>query len=173
MSKRIQTIFTLILIGLTLWQLHAHMPSLIQWSRELGGYAIIGFFMLYCFTALLFLPVEPVVLAVGAVFGFYYGLLINLFCAMISATIAFMLSRMLGSNWLSDCKKKWLTRIMENFNSLGWKSLAVSRMTPFLPCAIVSYGYGLTQMRLLVYTIINFIFFTPYKLMVTYIGSHL
>jgi uncharacterized membrane protein YdjX (TVP38/TMEM64 family) len=80
---------------------------------------------------------------------------------------------MLGSNWLSDCKKKWLTRIMENFNSLGWKSLAVSRMTPFLPCAIVSYGYGLTQMRLLVYTIINFIFFTPYKLMVTYIGSHL
>jgi uncharacterized membrane protein YdjX (TVP38/TMEM64 family) len=149
------------------------MPSLIQWNHDLGGYAVIGFFMLYCFTALLFLPVEPIVLAVGAVFGFYYGLLINLFCAMVSATIAFMLSRMLGIDWLSGRKKGYLTHLLKNFNLFGWKSLAVSRMTPFLPCAIVNYGYGLTQMRLFVYTIINFIFFIPYKLIVTYMGAHL
>ena len=90
-----------------------------------------------------------------------------------SAAIAFMLSRYLGIVWISGNKKGRLTQWFGRLESFGWKSLAASRLTPFLPCAVVNYGYGLTNIRLFVYTITSCVFFIPYKLVVTYIGSHL
>ena len=160
-------------IGLAAWLLHSYMPTLIQWVQGLGAYALIGFFLLYSFTVLLFLPIEPIVLVAGALFGFYYGFLINLFCAVVSAALAFMLSRHLGMTLISNHKKGRLIQWLERFESFGWKSLALSRLTPFLPCAIVNYGYGLTNIRLFVYTLTSFVFFIPYKLILTYVGSQL
>lgn len=173
MKKWFRTAFIFIVIGFAVWELHIHMTVLIQWARGLGGYAVIGFFMLYCFTVLFFLPIEPIALASGAIFGFYYGFFINLFCAVVSAVFAFLLSRYIGIVWISCHKKGCLIQWLDRLESFGWKSLAVSRLTPFLPCAIVNYGYGLTNIRLFVYTLTNILFFIPYKIIVTYIGSHL
>lgn len=171
--KYLKLVFIFIILGFLSWKLHGYMPMLIQAAQKLNAYAWLGFFVLYCFIALLFLPIEPIVLASGAMFGFYYGFLITLFSAVISAAIAFLITRYFGFSWLSRHKNKLLTKCLNQFESLGWKSLAVSRVTPFIPCAIVNYSYGLTNMNLFVYTITNIIFFIPYKLMMTYIGSHL
>ncbi len=173
MIKVFKLIFIFLVIGFFAWKLHCSMPRLIQWIQGLGAYAFIGFFIFYCFSILLFVPIEPIVLASGALFGFYYGFLITLFCAVVSAAMAFIISRSLGFSWFPGNKKKLLVQWGERFESLGWKSLALSRLIPFLPCSIVNYGYGLTNMNLWVYTITNFIFFIPYKLSITYIGSYL
>jgi uncharacterized membrane protein YdjX (TVP38/TMEM64 family) len=173
MIKRLRLVFVFIIIGFSAWKFHAYIPMLTLWVQGLGACAFIGFFMLYCFAILLFLPIEPIALASGAIFGFYYGFLMSLFCAVVSATIAFMISRYLGLTCLSSGKNKLLTQWLKRVESFGWKSLAVSRLTPFVPCAIVNYGYGLTNIRLLVYTSTNFVFFIPYKLIITYTGSHL
>lgn len=172
-KARFRFAFNLIAVGFLSWELYRYMPTLIQWVQGLGAYAWIGFFVLYCFTILLFLPVEPIVLVSGAMFGFYDGFLIALVCAVVSASIAFMISRYFGFSWLPSSKNRLLIKWLSQLESFGWKALAVSRLTPFLPCAIINYGYGLTNMRLLVYTTINIIFFIPSKLIITYIGSHL
>ena len=70
-------------------------------------------------------------------------------------------------------KSRLLVQWHKRIESFGWKSLAISRLTPFLPCSIISYGYGLTNMNLFIYTVTNLIFFIPYKLLITFIGSHL
>lgn len=158
MIKWLRLVSIFIVIGFSAWELHSYMPTLIQWAQGLGAYAFIGFFMLYCFAILLFLPIEPIVLASGAMFGFYYGFLITLFCAVVSASIAFMVSRYFGFSWLPGGKNRLLTQWLNRLESFGWKSLAISRLTPFLPCSIVNYGYGLTNMRLFVYTTTNLIF---------------
>lgn len=173
MIKWMRIVFIVTVLVFFIWKLHGYIPMFIQRVQGLGSYAFIGFFMLYCFTILLFLPIEPIVLASGAIFGFYYGFLITLFCAVVSAALAFTISRYLGFSWLPCSKNKLLVQWLKQLNSLGWKSLAVARLTPFLPCSLVNYGYGLTNMRLFVYTITNLIFFVPNKLIITYIGSHL
>ena len=173
MIKWLKLVFIFIAIGFSAWKLHSYLPMLTLWVQGLGAYAFIGFFIVYCFAILLFLPIEPIALASGAIFGFYYGFLISLFCAVVSASIAFLISRYLGSYWLPYNKNRLISQYLERFESFGWKSLAVSRLIPFLPCTIVNYGYGLTNIRLFVYTITNFIFFIPYKLIITYTGSHL
>lgn len=172
-SKWLRFVFIFTTIGLLSWALHSSMPMLIQWVKGLGAYAYIGFFVLYCFAVLLFLPIEPIILASGAMFGFYYGFLITLFCAVVSASMAFMISRYFGFSWIPSSKNRLLAKWLNQLESFGWKALAVSRLTPFLPCSMVNYGYGLTNMSLFVYTITNIIFFIPYKLIITYIGSHL
>ncbi len=171
--KWLRLVFIFIAVGLLSWELHSYMRMLIQWVQGLGAYALIGFFVLYCFTVLLFLPIEPIVLASGAMFGFYYGFLITLFCAVVSASIAFMISRYFGFSWFPSSKNRLLAKWLSQLESFGWKALVVSRLTPFLPCSMVNYVYGLTNMSLFVYTITNLIFFIPYKLVITYIGSHL
>jgi len=153
--------------------LHKYVPALTIWLQTLGSGAFIGFFILYCLSSLLFIPIEPLALAAGSLFGFYYGFLICLLSAVISASIAFMMSRYLGFPSFLGSQNKLLIKQQKIFSNLGWKSLAVSRLTPFLPCSIVNYGYGLTNITLLSYTITNLIFFIPYKLIIAYTGAHL
>ena len=78
-----------------------------------------------------------------------------------------------GFSWFPGGKNRLLAKWLNQLELFGWKSLAISRLTPFLPCSIVNYGYGLTNMTLFVYTTTNLIFFIPYKLIMAYIGSHL
>ena len=173
MNKAIKLFFIFIVIIVSTWKLPHYLPLLTLWIQELGAYAFIGFLILYCFAILLFVPIEPIALASGSLFGFYYGFLTSLFCAVVSANIAFMISRYFGSHYLPYNKNKLIFQYLERFESFGWRSLALSRLLPFLPCTIVNYGYGLTNMRLFVYTLTNFIFFIPYKLVITYAGAQL
>ena len=173
MLKWLRLVSIFIVICFSAWELHSYLPMLIQWTQGLGVYGFIGFFLLYCLSVLLFLPIEPIVLASGAMFGFFYGFLITLFSAVVSSIIAFKISRYFGFSWMPFAKSRLLVQWHKRIESFGWKSLAISRLTPFLPCSIISYGYGLTNMNLFIYTVTNLIFFIPYKLLITFIGSHL
>ncbi|KTD11062.1 putative integral inner membrane protein [Legionella gratiana] len=152
------------------WFFQSQIPVLINWLRTLGYPAIIGFCFLYCFVSLLFLPIMPLMLASGALFGFYWGLVLNLFSALLSATIAFMISRHIGLGWLSAKKRQQLDNWIKRLDSYGWKSLALCRLTPFIPCAIVNYGYGFTRIKTSVFIITSFIFFIPLLVVETYCG---
>ncbi|RUR08917.1 TVP38/TMEM64 family protein [Legionella sp. km772] len=167
-----QALILIVLAWLT-WELHSYRPFLIELIPGLGVYAFFSFFLLYCLSALVFLPIEPLVLLSGGLFGFYYGFLINLLSAVVSAVIAFMLSRRYGLSFITNSKQGRLIQWLERLETLGWKSLALSRLMPFLPCAVVNYGYGLTRMNLFVYTLTNIVFFIPYKLVLSYVGAHL
>ncbi len=169
----VKLLFVIAVIVILIAQLHQHLPEWTASVRQLGQYAILGFFTLYCLAILFFLPVAPIVLAGGAIFGFYYGFLINLFCAVISALFSFLISRYFGLNWMSPRKQTKLFHWISRFQSLGWRSLATARVTPFLPCSIVNYAYGLTHIKISTYNLTNLIFFIPYKLIATYIGAHL
>lgn len=169
----IKLIFVMAMIVIFATQLHQHLPEWIASIRALGHYAVLGFFILYCLAILFFLPVAPIILAGGAIFGFYYGFLINLFCAVISAFFSFLISRYVGLTWLSPRKQAELSRWFSRFQSLGWRSLATARVTPFLPCSIINYAFGLTRIKISTYNLTNLIFFIPYKLIATYIGAHL
>lgn len=148
----------------------SQIPALIHWLRTLGYPAIIGFCFLYCFVSLLFLPIMPLIIAAGALFGFYWGLILNLFGAVLSATIAFMISRHIGLDWLSEKRRHQLNHWIKHLDSYGWKSLALCRLTPFIPCAIVNYGYGFTRIKTSVFIGISFIFFIPLTVLETYFG---
>ena len=153
------------------WYFQQQVPDLIQTISSWGYVSILGFGALYCLTALLCLPVMPIILAAGAIYGFYWGFVINLFSATLSASLAFLVSRHMGIDWIPGIDQQRIAAWSSRVESLGWKSLALCLLTPFIPCAIVNYGYGFTRIKLLTYILTSFIFFIPYKFVVTYLGN--
>lgn len=168
--KWFRSIFFLLAIFLFAWQLYHNLPILTQWLHGLGIYAFIGFFMLYCVAVLLFVPIEPLAVASGVLFGLLYGFVLSLFSAVVSASLAFLISRYFGENRFTS-KHLLIRQYLKRVNTLGWKTLAIARLTPFLPCAVVNYAYGMTRMKLSIFTLTNVVFFAPYKFLMTYTGA--
>lgn len=60
-----------------------------------------GYFLLYVLVAALSLPAAAIItLAGGAVFGFWWGLLLVSFASSIGATLAFLLARTILRDWV-------------------------------------------------------------------------
>ena len=115
------------------------------------------------------MPAIPFVLAGGALFGPIVGTLINLLGATLGAMGAFLISRHLGTDWLSSRKNETLHRITSRIEHHGWKSVAVMRLTP-TPFSLVNYGFGLTHINFRLYALTTFLFLIPYKIIATYFG---
>ncbi|MCH9756194.1 MAG: VTT domain-containing protein [Gammaproteobacteria bacterium] len=159
---------TTVFIGLILI-FHAEIPALIYWIQGLGPIAPILFILLYCVSTLLFLPSLPFVLAAGAFFGPIFGSLLSVFGATTSAVCAFLISRHLGTHWLSSRQNTSIYDFIKHIKYQGWKSVALLRLTP-TPFSLVNYGFGLTQIKLRLYTLTTFFFLIPYKVIITYFG---
>jgi len=148
---------------------HAKLAMMMVWIQSLGWLAPILFILLFSLTTLLFLPAAPLVLAGGAIFGPVWGTVLNLFSATIAAVIAFLISRHVGTDWLSPKKSAALRRLSQRIEHHGWKSVAVMRLTP-APFSLVNYGFGLTQINLRLYALTTFFCLIPYKIIATYFG---
>ena len=165
--------FLLILLALflTAYFIHDNIPSVIHFIQSLGILAPILFILVYCLLTLLFIPTLPLVLASGALFGIFYGTLLSVVSATISASCGFLISRYVGLNWMSAKKKNRIDLFLSQLEGHGWKSVAVFRLLPFVPFNLVNYGFGLTKITLRSYVITTFIFLIPYKIAVNY-GGH-
>ena len=69
---------------------------------KLGIYAPVIFIGLYIIATLFFFPGSLLTLAGGALFGPWLGTVYNLTGATLGATLAFMLSRYIGSEWVQQ-----------------------------------------------------------------------
>ncbi|MDF1684713.1 MAG: VTT domain-containing protein [Legionellaceae bacterium] len=167
--KKISQLSVLITFIATAWTFHAKIAMMIFWIQGLGWLAPILFILLFSFSTLLFLPAVPFVLAGGAIFGPVWGTVFNIMSATLGAIGAFLISRHLGTDWLSPKKSAALERLSHRINHHGWKSVAVMRLTP-TPFSLVNYGFGLTQINLRLYALTTFLFLIPYKIIATYFG---
>lgn len=150
---------------------HANIAMMIGWVQHLGYIAPILFILLFSLSTLFFLPAVPFVLAGGAIFGPFIGTLINLLGATLGAVGAFLISRHIGTDWLSPKKSAALIRLSNRIEHHGWKSIALMRLTP-TPFSLVNYGFGLTQINVRLYALTTFLFLIPYKIITTYCGYY-
>ncbi len=163
------TIFILMFFVALAWMFHTKLAIMIQWVQGLGWLAPVLFILLFSLSTLFFLPTVSFVLAGGAIFGPFWGTIFNLLGATLGAVVAFLMSRYLGTTWLSPKKGLALQRLSHRIQHHGWKSVAVMRLTP-VPFSLVNYGFGLTPINLRLYAITTFLFLIPYKIIATYLG---
>ena len=73
-----------------------------NWIQNAGVLAPLVFMLVYAIGAVLFLPGMVLTLAGGALFGPVLGTFYSLTGATIGATLAFLVSRYLASEWVAD-----------------------------------------------------------------------
>ena len=122
----------------------------------------------------MYLPVTPLVLAAGFLFGPLWGEIYVLVGATAAAAVTFLLARYLARDWVAG--KLAGTRLMaldEQVARQGWKIVFLFRFIPIFPYPLVNSAFGLTRVPLPSFIIATFLGLFPVTLAYVYFSDRL
>ncbi|MCP5121668.1 MAG: FAD-dependent oxidoreductase [Pseudomonadales bacterium] len=118
------------------------------WYADNPALAGLLYFALYVAVTALSVPGAAVMtLAGGALFGFWYALLLVSFASSIGATLAFLVSRLLLRDWVQDKFGRQLRAVNTGFEKEGAFYLFSLRLVPIFPFFIINLLMGLLPIR--------------------------
>ncbi|MCT8331556.1 FAD-dependent oxidoreductase [Albidovulum sediminis] len=136
--------------------LRSYLDDLAALKAESPVLVAAYFFLAYVLVTALSLPFAVwISLAIGALFGFGWGLLIVSFASTIGATLAFLVSRYLLSDWVHDRFGSRLAAIDEGMRRDGAFYLFTLRLIPVFPFFAINLLMGLTPIRVLTYYLVS------------------
>lgn len=139
-----------------------HAANLNSWIHTLQGLPPIVFVGVLALTPVLFLPTFPMVMIAGVLFGQGSGLLYSLLGACLGASISFLFSRYLASDWvLSKIPESQEFQLRQLVTSHGWKMVLLLRLVPLFPFTPLNYFLGLTGIRFTHYLAATFVGILP------------
>ena len=166
-------LFLALLVGVVLAVLYRDRfdaQALATWTENAGPAAPLLFMLIYAVATVLFLPGSVLTLAGGALFGPVLGTFYNLTGATLGATLAFLVSRYLASDWVAARTGGRLKQLINGVEGEGWRFVAFVRLVPLFPFNLLNYALGLTRIPLLHYVIASYICMLPGAIAYTYLG---
>jgi uncharacterized membrane protein YdjX (TVP38/TMEM64 family) len=168
--KLFVTVSVLITFIATAFLFQKYATEIISLVNHLGWLAPVLFLIIYCLSCILFLPTMVITFAGGAIFGPFWGTILNLFGATAGAACSFLITRYLISDWLSYKKGAKLTKLIHEVDQKGWGLVALLRLFPILPFNLVNYGLGVTGIKFRTYFLTTLFFLIPPEIIYTYLG---
>lgn len=95
------------------------------------------------------LPASVMAMMAGAAYGMVKGLAISVVCTLLGGWIAFLLSRSILRPWIEKLleRSRFAEKLDEALEGEGWHFVFLLRISPVMPFALTSYGFGLTRIR--------------------------
>ena len=109
-------------------------------------------------------------LAGGAIFGPWWGVLFNLLGATLGAVFAFVAARYVASDWVRRRTNRRVRQIIRGAEAGGWRFIAFTRLVPVFPFGLINYAFGLTRVPLSTYAGTTFVFLGPGAFAYAYLG---
>jgi pyruvate/2-oxoglutarate dehydrogenase complex dihydrolipoamide dehydrogenase (E3) component/uncharacterized membrane protein YdjX (TVP38/TMEM64 family) len=129
--------------------IQSSMGELRDYYRSHPGATGAAYFALYILVTGLSLPGAAVLtLAGGALFGFWYGLLLVSFASSMGATLACAVSRILLRDWVQTKFKRQLRSVNEGFARDGSFYLFGLRLVPLFPFFVINLVMGVLPISL-------------------------
>lgn len=119
-------------------------------------------------------PMDAMIMANGAVFGIWKGLLVSLAGAMASACLAFGIARFAGRavarRVIPSDRLAWLdTAVAQG----GWRTVLLVQFIPLLPYSLLNFALGLTSVRWPTFLWITLLSILPMDILLSVLGSSL
>lgn len=151
-------------------------PVLIKnFILSFGLLAPLAIILLQAFqTTISIIPSQITTIAAGFIFGPYLGLFYSLIGAFFGSMLTFLLARKYGKNLaLKLFEKKDLVHFNLLFKQHRLWTLFLARMAPLFPNDLVSFGAGLTSIKLKNFNFISTSGFIIQMTILSYFGSEL
>ena len=142
-----------------------------SWVDEAGGVAWAGMVLGLAVVLLAPVPRSAISVLVGVVAGFGPGLALALSGGLLAGLAAFGLSRALGRTAVTRLGGRRLARVDRMVTDRGFVAVLVGRLLPVMPFAVLSYGAGLTAIRLTPYAVATAIGLVPSTIVQVGIGA--
>lgn len=138
-----------------------------------SAWAPVVFVAVYAVATALALPGSLLTIVGGAVFGFWWGFLLNSLGANIGANAAFRLSRALGREGVERIVGGRLKGLDNATAEHGFVGLLILRLIPLVPFNALNFGSGLTAMRWRDYALATLIGILPGTVVYTFFADAL
>ncbi len=134
---------------LQLTTLQAGMGELRDFYQQQPGKTALYYFAIYIVITGLSLPGAAVMtLAGGALFGFWYGLLLVSFASSLGATLACLVSRLILRDWVQGKFQRQLQSLNSGFERDGAFYLFGLRLVPLFPFFVINLAMGVLPVSL-------------------------
>ncbi len=134
--------------ALTLDNLKARQAEFVQLRDQAPVTVSLVFFTLYVLVTGLSLPGAVILtLAAGGLFGLAWGFILVSFASTVGATLAFLVSRYLLSDWVQRRFGDKLSRVNAGMAKEGAWYLFTLRLVPIFPFFLINILMGLTPIR--------------------------
>eukprot|EP00931_Biecheleriopsis_adriatica_P011030 TRINITY_DN112099_c0_g1_i1.p1 TRINITY_DN112099_c0_g1~~TRINITY_DN112099_c0_g1_i1.p1 ORF type:complete len:286 (-),score=37.11 TRINITY_DN112099_c0_g1_i1:110-967(-) len=131
---------------------------------SLGQLGPVYFGVAFVLSAGILLPITPLMLSAGLLFGLPLGIGITFLAVCTSAGVNFLLSRTLFRSQVQKAveRDESLSRISAAVECEGFSIILLLRLSPLLPFAASSYALGLTKVPFLEYLLATALGYAPW-----------
>lgn len=146
------------------------IATLDAWLGSLGHWAPVSYIALYAVATVVLVPGAVFSLAGGALFGPFWGSILNLIGGTLGATLAFLAARYIAGDWVTRKTGGLLKRLIDGVDAEGWRFVAFVRLVPLFPYVLSNYAFGLTHIPFRHYLIATFVCMAPAAVAYTWLG---
>jgi uncharacterized membrane protein YdjX (TVP38/TMEM64 family) len=152
-----------------------HPATLARAVRSVRAQRLAGplFVAAYAIAIMFGLPGSAFTLAGGAIFGFWWGLLLNWLGATVGATLAFLFAHSLCGDACRSLLGRYSTRLEQAAQSHGLMATLRLRLIPLVPFNLLNFGAALAGVRFRDYVIATAIGIIPGTAVYTYFADSL
>lgn len=120
------------------------------------------------------LPAFLITIANGALFGFWWGMLLSWSSAMLGAALCFIIARFFGAEHVAKIVTQPVVDKTDQFiQKYGNYAILIARLLPYVPFDVVSYAAGLTRIRFIGFWVATGIGQLPATAVYTYLGDRI
>lgn len=141
--------------------------------RGLGDVALIVYAVIYIIATLIMVPLAPLAIGAGYLFGLYTSFAVTLAAATIGAVAAFLLSRRLLASTFQRVLRPHpvLAATEHSIAEQGWLVVFLLRLSPVIPSHLLNYLCGITTIPAWHYIIATLLGKAPLIFLLSYIGA--
>lgn len=142
-----------------------------RYVSSFGAFAPVIYIILLTVAIIIsYIPNIPLAVASGILFGPFLGGIYSLIAGVIGGLANFYIARTLGVSFIKKLFGKTIHFYEYDEKFLGW-IIFISRLFPFFSFDIISYGAGLTNIRMRTFLIATFFGMIPMTFLFTYLGG--
>lgn len=149
------------------------LTRLVELLRDHDETALIIYALVYIIATIIMVPLAPLAIAAGYLFGLGPSFTVSVLAATAGATLAFLLSRHL----LARTFERWLlvhpvmAATERSITEQGWLVVFLLRLSPIIPSHLLNYLCGITHITARQYISATLIGKTPLIFMLSYVGA--
>ncbi len=149
------------------------MTDLFDFIRYPGVANVAAAIAAYALLSLAMLPVWPITIVIGSIYGIWHGLLVAMPASVGGATAAFVLGRSVLRDWARRRMARWqrLEAISRAVADQGGWIVFLLRLSPIVPFNFLNYALSVTDLRLSVYIMSTVLGILPATIVYLYLGS--
>ena len=150
-----------------------YMQDAVDWSEHQGHWGGLLYFLIFVTCGIFFIPIAPLIMVAGTVYGFWSGYLLVASAGLASVAITYGLGKRLWRKRVEQLRSRnpRYEAIFAAISKHGAFLVFLIRLNPLLPYSLLNYLFTIPKLDFRRYLISSWLGMTPDILLYLYIGK--